>query len=100
MTVTFVYCSAMSMPGRYAAEPPRASPILLRPARSGRARALTTHDGHRMMWHDGDSIGTSTYVARYLDTPLTIIVLSNQTRLEAEKLERKLTAHYLSAPER
>ena len=56
---------------------------------------LATHDGHRMMWHDGDSIGASTYFARYLDTPLTIIVLSNQTRMEVEKLERRLAARFL-----
>jgi hypothetical protein len=55
---------------------------------------LATHHGHRMMWHDGDSIGASTYIVRYLDTPLTIIVLSNQTRLEVEKLERTLAVHF------
>ena len=59
---------------------------------------VATHDGHRMMWHDGDSIGASTYVARYLDTPLTIVVLSNQTRLEVEKLERKLAGRFLESP--
>ena len=58
---------------------------------------LATHDGHRMMWHDGDSIGASTYIARYLDTPLTIIVLNNQTRMGVEKLERKLAARFLAA---
>ena len=49
---------------------------------------LSDDDGHRTMWHDGHSIGAITYVARYLDPPITIIVLSNQTRLEVEKLER------------
>jgi CubicO group peptidase (beta-lactamase class C family) len=61
---------------------------------------VATRDGHRMMWHDGDSIGASTYVARYLDTPLTIVVLSNQTRLEVDKLERKLAERFLKASTR
>jgi CubicO group peptidase (beta-lactamase class C family) len=59
---------------------------------------LRGHDGYRMMWHDGDSIGASTYLAHYLDPPITIIVLSNQTRLEVEKLERKLADHFLRTP--
>ena len=57
--------------------------------------AMADDNGHRMMWHDGDSIGASTYVARYLDPPITIIVLSNQTRLEVEKLETKVAQHFL-----
>ena len=56
---------------------------------------VATHNGHNMIWHDGDSIGTSTYIAHYLDTPLTIIVLSNQTRLEVEKIERQVAEYYL-----
>lgn len=56
---------------------------------------VVTHNGHSMIWHDGDSIGTSTYIAHYLDTPLTIIVLSNQTRLEVEKIERQVAEYYL-----
>ena len=61
---------------------------------------VATHEGHRMMWHDGDSIGASVYIARYLDTPLTVVVLSNQTRLEVEKLERRLAAAFLDVPSR
>jgi CubicO group peptidase (beta-lactamase class C family) len=57
---------------------------------------LAMDHGHKMMWHDGDSIGASTYIARYLDTPLTIIVLSNQTRQEVATLERKLAAHFMA----
>ena len=53
--------------------------------------------GRRLMEHDGDSIGTRTYLVRYLDQPLTIIILSNQTRLDVEKLERALAAYALDA---
>jgi hypothetical protein len=31
---------------------------------------------------------------RYLDTRLTIIVLSNQTRFEVEKLERRIAVRF------
>jgi CubicO group peptidase (beta-lactamase class C family) len=51
--------------------------------------------GQRLMEHDGDSIGTRTYLVRYLDEPLTIIILSNQTRLDVEKLEAALAAYAL-----
>jgi len=55
------------------------------------------HDGHRIMWHDGDAVGTSAYIARYLDVPLTIIVLSNQTRQPVETIERRLAGAFLPA---
>jgi hypothetical protein len=47
------------------------------------------------MWHDGDSIGASTYIARYLDRRLTVIVLSNQTRLDAEGLARTIARRFI-----
>jgi CubicO group peptidase (beta-lactamase class C family) len=53
-----------------------------------------THDGNAAIEHDGDSIGTRTYIVHYLDVPLTIIILSNQTRFEAEKLERRLADRF------
>ena len=57
--------------------------------------SMGAHDGHTMMWHDGDSIGASAYIARYLDRQLTVIVLSNQTRLDVEGLERKIARLFL-----
>ena len=56
---------------------------------------IVTHNGHRAIEHDGDAIGTRTYLVRYLDVPLTIILLSNQTRFEVETLEHQLVAHLL-----
>lgn len=52
------------------------------------------HDGHRALEHDGDAIGTRTYLVRYLDRPLTVIILSNQTRFEVERLEQVLAGKY------
>jgi CubicO group peptidase (beta-lactamase class C family) len=55
---------------------------------------VVTHDGHRAIEHDGDAIGTRTYLVHYLDRPLTVIILSNQTRFEAEKLEQVLAERF------
>jgi CubicO group peptidase (beta-lactamase class C family) len=52
-------------------------------------------DGHVIIEHDGDAIGTRTYFARYLDVGATIIILSNQTRFEADKLEQELARHFI-----
>ena len=54
-----------------------------------------SRDGHRVIEHDGDAIGTRTYFVRYLDLPLTVIILSNQARFEVEKLERKIADHFM-----
>jgi CubicO group peptidase (beta-lactamase class C family) len=51
---------------------------------------------HTLIEHDGDAIGTRTYFVRYLDVPLSIIILSNQTRFEVEKLEREIAARFIS----
>ena len=55
---------------------------------------VVTHDGHRAIEHDGDAIGTRTYLVHYLDRPLAVIILSNQTRFEAEKLEHLLAERF------
>jgi hypothetical protein len=57
--------------------------------------SMRREDGHPIMWHDGDSVGASTYIARYLDRRLTVIILSNQTRLDVEGLERKIAHLFL-----
>jgi hypothetical protein len=55
---------------------------------------LVVHDGHRAIEHDGDAIGTRTLLVHYLDRPLTVIVLSNQTRFEVEGLEQRLAKRF------
>jgi CubicO group peptidase (beta-lactamase class C family) len=55
-----------------------------------------SHGGHRALEHDGDAIGTRTYLVHYLDPPVTIIILSNQTRFEVEKLERSVADRFLN----
>lgn len=57
---------------------------------------IIRRDGHIVMEHDGDAIGTRTYFVRYLDVPLSIVILSNQTRFEVEKLERALASRFIA----
>lgn len=57
---------------------------------------IVSHDGHRAIEHDGDAIGTRCYLVHYLDPRLTIIILSNQTRFEVEKLERLIADRFLN----
>jgi CubicO group peptidase (beta-lactamase class C family) len=56
---------------------------------------VVVHDGHRAIEHDGDAVGTRTYYVHYLDRPLTMIVLSNQTRFEVETLEQQLATRFM-----
>ena len=57
---------------------------------------ITEHLGHRVAWHDGDWIGASAYIARYLDDALTVILLSNGTRCPARRsVPRQIAAMYL-----
>ena len=63
----------------------------MKPAGYGLGWRLVTLNGRRAMEHDGDAIGTRTYIARYLDPRLTIIILSNQTRTDVDGLQARLS---------
>jgi CubicO group peptidase (beta-lactamase class C family) len=47
---------------------------------------LDPHQGHQRMWHTGGTLGFRTVIERLLNDHLTIIVLSNRTDLDPEKL--------------
>jgi CubicO group peptidase (beta-lactamase class C family) len=47
---------------------------------------LDLEDSHPLMWHYGDTTGFKTAILRYLDTMLTVVVLSNRTDLDAGAL--------------
>jgi CubicO group peptidase (beta-lactamase class C family) len=53
--------------------------------------------GHRLLWHDGQIDGFRNYIGRYIDDQVTIIVLSNLSRLDelalAHTLEQLVFAH-------
>ena len=59
---------------------------------------LDPYQGHRRMWHDGDTIGFRTTIQRFPNDQLTIIVLANRADVEPEKLALKVADLYL-APE-
>jgi CubicO group peptidase (beta-lactamase class C family) len=48
--------------------------------------------GHRRMWHYGDTRGFHTYIERFTDDRVTIVVLCNRTDLDAEALAAKIAA--------
>jgi CubicO group peptidase (beta-lactamase class C family) len=48
---------------------------------------LDPHEGHRRMWHTGSTMGFRTVIERFTDGDgLTVIILSNRTDFEPEKL--------------
>jgi CubicO group peptidase (beta-lactamase class C family) len=51
---------------------------------------LDPYRGHPRMWHYGATMGFHTYIERFAADNLTIIVLSNRTDLDLEKLAAKV----------
>jgi len=49
---------------------------------------------HPRMWHYGSTMGFRTYIERFTDQPLTVIVLCNRTDLDPEKLAEDVTRAY------
>lgn len=47
---------------------------------------LDPYNGHRRVWHTGSTMGFRTVIERFLGDNLTIIILSNRTDLNPEKL--------------
>ena len=48
------------------------------------------YNGRRRMWHTGSTMGFRTVIERFLGENLTIIILSNRTDLDPEKLSLKV----------
>jgi len=51
---------------------------------------LDPYNGRRRMWHTGSTMGFRTVIERFLGENLTIIILSNRTDLDPEKLSLKV----------
>jgi hypothetical protein len=47
------------------------------------------------MWHYGKTMGFYTYIQRFIDDKLTIIILCNRTDLDPEKLASQAADLYL-----
>ena len=58
---------------------------------------LDPYNGHRRMWHDGETIGFRTTIQRFPDENLTAIVLANRTDVDPEQLALKIVDLYLSS---
>jgi len=61
---------------------------------------LNLQDTHPLMWHYGDTMGFKSAILRYLDSDLTVIVLSNRADLDAGALALKASQSVLPAANR
>ena len=57
---------------------------------------LDPYQGHRRMFHDGETIGFLTTIQRFPDDKLTIIVLANRTDVDPQALALKVADLYLA----
>jgi D-alanyl-D-alanine carboxypeptidase len=67
------------------------------PAQYGFGWELTKVNGHRMVAHGGGIPGFSTYLARFVDDNLTIIVLTNEDSGNAASLARGIAGRLVAA---
>ena len=58
---------------------------------------LDPYKGRQRMWHTGSTMGFRTVIERFLGDNLTIIILSNRTDLDPEKLSLQVADMLLSA---
>jgi CubicO group peptidase (beta-lactamase class C family) len=56
---------------------------------------LDSSQGRARMWHYGKTMGFHTYIQRFVDDKLTIIILCNRTDLDPEKLASQVADLYL-----
>ena len=65
------------------------------PAQYGFGWFLNAHNGHRRMWHYGETEGFRTTIQRFTDDNLTIVLLSNRADLNPSALALKIADLYL-----
>ncbi|HET7149792.1 MAG TPA: serine hydrolase, partial [Candidatus Acidoferrum sp.] len=58
---------------------------------------LDPYEGHERMWHTGSTMGFRTVIERFRKENLTIIILSNWTDLDPEKLSLQVADILLPA---
>ena len=56
---------------------------------------LSPYNGHRRMWHDGDTSGFHTSIQRLTDDNVTVIVLANRTDINPRELALRVIDLYL-----
>jgi CubicO group peptidase (beta-lactamase class C family) len=57
---------------------------------------LDPYNGHQRMWHTGSTMGFRTVIERFRGDDFTIIILSNRTDLNPEKLSLQAADMFLS----
>src|SRR6266478_306390 len=57
---------------------------------------LDPYRGHQRMWHYGDTMGFHSYIVRFVEDKLTIIVLCNRTDLDPESLALRVADFYIA----
>lgn len=63
-----------------------------KPVAYGYGWFLDPLDERPRMWHSGSTRGFSTVIERFMDNPVTVIVLANRTDVTAEKLALQIAA--------
>jgi CubicO group peptidase (beta-lactamase class C family) len=58
---------------------------------------LDPHEGHPRMWHTGSTLGFYTVIERFPNEDLTVIILSNRTDWDREKVALQVADIFLSA---
>ena len=57
---------------------------------------LDPYQGHRRMWHYGDTVGFHTYVVRFPDDDVTILVLGNRSDFNPESLAAQVADIFIN----
>ena len=59
---------------------------------------VTSYEGHRLVGHGGGIPGFHTFLARFLDDKMMIVVLANASAIAVEKITRKIARHLFDLP--
>lgn len=77
------------------------TPLLLTDGRTeeyGFGFRVTSYEGHRLVGHGGGIPGFHTFMARFLDDNMMIVVLANMPDIDVEKITRKIARHLFDLP--
>ena len=66
--------------------------------RYGYGWVIAERFGHRMIWHDGSTLGFQSYMARFPDDDACIIILSNYIHAPMSSIQKDLTAILFGEP--
>ena len=79
----------------WASDPGDTDPQAGKPVAYGFGWFLDPYNGHRRMWHYGDTVGFKTAIERFTNDKLTVVVLCNRSDLDAAALAIRVANVYL-----